>query len=200
MTNIATKNGQLLVKDGKLQTDCGCCGGWYCCPAAACIQDHINNVTVTLRSEDWYLRSFSTFNGNTLYAKGFRGSLANGTYSLPRVTSNGWQLITPNASIVELFLSVSPPSPCCSSFPWSLDVYWNVHTSFSASITTPELLWNTGPLGSGRLQAVVGSSATCVAPINSSASAEFDAFPHDTPPANSEGFGSSIVTASVSIT
>lgn len=30
MTNLATKNGSLIVKDGKLQTDCGCCGGWYC--------------------------------------------------------------------------------------------------------------------------------------------------------------------------
>jgi hypothetical protein len=27
---LATKNGSLIVKDGKLAEDCGCCGGWYC--------------------------------------------------------------------------------------------------------------------------------------------------------------------------
>jgi hypothetical protein len=198
---IATKNGAIIVKDGSIAENCACCeSGWYCCPAAACFGDHINNVTVTLSAEDYYLRSFSTFNGNTIYANGFRGSLANGTYSLPRVTSNWWQLIAPNAAIRELFLSVSLPSPCCSSFSWSLNVYWNVHISFSASITTPQLLWGTAPVLREKLQAVVGSSATCVAPISSSESAEFDAFPHDTPPANSEGFGSSLVTAAVSIT
>jgi len=30
---LATKNGSLIVKDGKLAEDCGCCGGWYCYPA-----------------------------------------------------------------------------------------------------------------------------------------------------------------------
>ena len=35
MTNLATKNGSLIVKDGKLAESCGCCGDqWYCygCP------------------------------------------------------------------------------------------------------------------------------------------------------------------------
>ena len=27
---IATKNGAIIVKDGKLAESCGCCGGWYC--------------------------------------------------------------------------------------------------------------------------------------------------------------------------
>ena len=27
---LATKNGSIIVKDGKLAEDCGCCGGWYC--------------------------------------------------------------------------------------------------------------------------------------------------------------------------
>lgn len=27
---LATKNGSLITKDGKLGTDCACCGGWYC--------------------------------------------------------------------------------------------------------------------------------------------------------------------------
>lgn len=27
---IATKNGSIIVKDGKLAENCGCCGDWYC--------------------------------------------------------------------------------------------------------------------------------------------------------------------------
>jgi hypothetical protein len=27
---LATKNNSLIVKDGKLAENCGCCGGWYC--------------------------------------------------------------------------------------------------------------------------------------------------------------------------
>jgi len=27
---IATKNGAIIVKDGKLAENCGCCGDWYC--------------------------------------------------------------------------------------------------------------------------------------------------------------------------
>jgi hypothetical protein len=29
---LTTKGGLLLVKDGKLQTNCNCCGEWYCNP------------------------------------------------------------------------------------------------------------------------------------------------------------------------
>lgn len=33
---LTTKNGSLIVKDGKLATDCACCGdGWYCYDGAA---------------------------------------------------------------------------------------------------------------------------------------------------------------------
>ena len=28
---IATKNGVPIVKDGVIASNCGCCGGWYCC-------------------------------------------------------------------------------------------------------------------------------------------------------------------------
>jgi hypothetical protein len=29
---LATKNGSIIVKDGRLAENCGCCGGWYCYP------------------------------------------------------------------------------------------------------------------------------------------------------------------------
>lgn len=33
--NIATQGGKIITKDGKLGTDCACCGGWYCYDGAA---------------------------------------------------------------------------------------------------------------------------------------------------------------------
>jgi hypothetical protein len=32
---LATKNNAIIVKDGKLAENCGCCGGWYCYDGAA---------------------------------------------------------------------------------------------------------------------------------------------------------------------
>ena len=34
--NIATQGGKIIVKDGKLAENCGCCGGWYC-PQGTCV-------------------------------------------------------------------------------------------------------------------------------------------------------------------
>jgi hypothetical protein len=40
---LATKNNAIIVKDGKLAENCGCCGGWYCyspplyCNAFRCV-------------------------------------------------------------------------------------------------------------------------------------------------------------------
>lgn len=38
---IATKNGAIIVKDGKLAENCECCGGWYCVvtDGGACCED-----------------------------------------------------------------------------------------------------------------------------------------------------------------
>jgi hypothetical protein len=35
MTPIATKNNAIILKDGKLAENCGCCGGWWCYDGAA---------------------------------------------------------------------------------------------------------------------------------------------------------------------
>lgn len=36
MTNIATKNGSIIVKGGSVAEGCNCCGGWYCDAAPGC--------------------------------------------------------------------------------------------------------------------------------------------------------------------
>jgi hypothetical protein len=66
---LATKNGSLIVKDGKLAENCDCCGGWYCygnpcnrTPAGynslwVCGEDEVPpdtlNVSVTFSGERW---------------------------------------------------------------------------------------------------------------------------------------------------
>ena len=73
MTNIAIKNGAVIVKDGKVAEDCACCGGWYCYPNLcstnfdgtptlwACDQDAAESVAiqVTYSGNKWchWLRS-----------------------------------------------------------------------------------------------------------------------------------------------
>jgi hypothetical protein len=51
---LTTKDGKLLVKDGKLQTDCNCCGDWWCYDDAAsggtgaCCRGNAVSVVVSL--------------------------------------------------------------------------------------------------------------------------------------------------------
>jgi hypothetical protein len=47
---LATKNGSLIVKDGKLAENCGCCGGWYCCNFGnACAAADTVSVTIAMQ-------------------------------------------------------------------------------------------------------------------------------------------------------
>jgi hypothetical protein len=46
---IATKNGSIIVKDGKLAENCGCCGGWYC--YTPCTRAFAAPVTVILQGK-----------------------------------------------------------------------------------------------------------------------------------------------------
>jgi len=50
MTNLATKNGWLIVKDGKVAEDCNCCGGWYC--DNVCQEVFKHNLTVSVAIEN----------------------------------------------------------------------------------------------------------------------------------------------------
>lgn len=46
---LATKNGAIILKDGKLAEDCACCGGWYCYPP--CCVDRA--LTLTISNFSW---------------------------------------------------------------------------------------------------------------------------------------------------
>ena len=48
---LGTKGNSLIVKDGKLAENCGCCGQWYCCESQ-CQQPPFNTVRATLAGEN----------------------------------------------------------------------------------------------------------------------------------------------------
>jgi hypothetical protein len=61
---LATKNGSLIVKDGQIAENCGCCGEWYCCMtsrdetsmSAPCqLSSLLDSVTVTIGSVQDYI-------------------------------------------------------------------------------------------------------------------------------------------------
>lgn len=52
---LATKNGSLIVKDGSIAENCGCCGGWYCCPDVSTCQHGLRAV-VTVTAHDYTMK------------------------------------------------------------------------------------------------------------------------------------------------
>jgi hypothetical protein len=95
---LATQNGSLIVKDGKLAENCGCCGdGWYCCPDQACIGYSISSATVTVSASDYLKQTTSSLLGCSNgplreYASvGFLGSALAGTKSLSKQSNGTWR-------------------------------------------------------------------------------------------------------------
>lgn len=93
---LATKNGSIIVKDGKLAENCDCCGGWYCCADKACLAKP-SSVTLSVVAEDFYVQHSATDNfGAYQSSVCFFGSVINGTHALTSITpsagySSAWQ-------------------------------------------------------------------------------------------------------------
>jgi len=66
---LATKNNAIIVKDGKLAENCGCCGGWYCVggdQSCVCPTEAITAVTVDITAGDFLLHgSYKDISGST---------------------------------------------------------------------------------------------------------------------------------------
>jgi hypothetical protein len=94
MTSIGTKNGSIIVKDGKAAESCNCCGGWYCCIDQNCLSTSISSVTATLSGTDRLrkLRYVSTTNPSISrwYTLGVAGSSLSGTFSLQKQSDGSW--------------------------------------------------------------------------------------------------------------
>ena len=202
---LATKNGSIIVKDGKLAENCGCCGGWYCCASRSCLADDITSIKVSITAEDWhYFLGFQ--------AVGFRGSALTTDFVLPRMTISSSsvnfgtppiygisQLLAPAFGLVELTLVVGI-NDCSDSFSWALAVGWKISSWIgSQSDFTRDKLW-----ASGRFlfpdynpSVVSGTSSRGTAPINSSGSAQINLSLINNP---SFITGNPIATFAVSIT
>lgn len=91
---IATKNGSIIVKDGKLAENCGCCGGWYCCRVSQCVSDGIESVTASISASDWSYQLTLSSSCGTKYASAyFKGSSASATKALTYDGSTAWTAI-----------------------------------------------------------------------------------------------------------
>jgi hypothetical protein len=91
---LATKNGAIIVKDGKLAENCGCCGEWYCCMDSKCVSDAIKSVSATISASDWsYQQTLSSSCGTKYASAYFKGSSASGTKALTYDGSTAWTAI-----------------------------------------------------------------------------------------------------------
>jgi len=205
MTSIATKNNALIVKDGLLAENCGCCGGWVCCASRSCLADDITSIKVSITAEDWHF--YTGFQ-----AVGFRGSALTSAFVLPRMTIVSSivnfgtppiygisQLLAPAFGLTDLTLVVGI-NDCSDSFSWALNVGWKRSTwNGSQADFTREKLWasNSFQFPDYRESLVTGISSRGIAPINSSGSAQIDLSS-----INNRPFivGNPIATFSVSIT
>lgn len=202
---LATKNNAIIVKDGKLAENCGCCGGWYCCASRSCLADDITSIKVSITAEDWhYYTGFQ--------AVGFRGSALTSTFVLPRMTISSSsvnfgtppiygisQLLDPAFGLVELSLVVGI-NDCSDSFSWALAVGWKIsYWNGSQSDFTRDKLWASGgfQFPNYNPSVVSGTSSRGTAPIYLSGSSEINLST-----INNLSFitGNPIATFSVSIT
>jgi hypothetical protein len=86
---LATKNNSIIIKDGKLAENCGCCGGWYCCADKACLAKP-SSVTLSVVAEDFYAQYSATDNFGAYQSSAcFFGSAINGTHTLTSITPTG---------------------------------------------------------------------------------------------------------------
>jgi hypothetical protein len=73
--SIATKNGSIIIKDGKLSEGCGCCGGWYCDVGGACCE----GTACTVKPECECQEAGQTFQGVGTTCDSISGACCEGT-------------------------------------------------------------------------------------------------------------------------
>lgn len=143
---IATKNGSVIIKDGSVAQNCGCCGGWYCCPPAECALDVVNSIVVTITPAalEWVRKvrtrsgcSFRSFDQYTAVVP--TGSVA-GEHSLVKLSSTLWAktLEVDSVGCVSPVVSIERLSFFGTSGVWRLIIshgayYWHQRTTDSES-------------------------------------------------------------------
>lgn len=89
---IATKNGAIIVKDGKFAENCGCCGGWYCSggdQSCVCPTESISGITVSITATDFLLHAQYRDISNTPNYGSYLHMISrlNGTHALAPLSS-----------------------------------------------------------------------------------------------------------------
>jgi len=90
MSDIATRDGAVIFKDGAAAENCDCCGGWYCYDSV-CDCPSISSISVTMTGDDKEVLDGPGFGGG---GRRMRGSLLSGTHSLQKIyTATGNNII-----------------------------------------------------------------------------------------------------------
>lgn len=113
---IATKNGSVILKDGSVAQNCGCCGGWWCYPPNSCgspsadWQKCLSQIRVTIQAEDLFYKYQGVSNADytepvfgisypagtkQVFTTAWAGSRINGTKTLSKVSDRVWMYSLP---------------------------------------------------------------------------------------------------------
>jgi len=108
---LATKSGSLIVKDGNIAENCGCCGGWYC-HVGQCVNAFSGGTTYKL-------------NGSTVPFVGdvYGWSESHPHPSLETVTISGFfqriEILSPCKFYLKISIEVSAAVGGYKTFFWS---------------------------------------------------------------------------------
>jgi hypothetical protein len=96
---LATKNGSLIVQDGKIAENCGCCGDWFCYDGrCACPTSTIKGITARIAGTDYLRHSrHVASDGKLWYVSSLGlGSALEGNHSFVKVNNNAWKVAEQN--------------------------------------------------------------------------------------------------------
>ena len=126
---IATKNNAIIVKDGKLAENCGCCGGWYCysqtfyCRAFRCVLPNTLSLSLSAQHSGVF---FQTYLINTIFGPSYRNVKFSSPSFAASVTLTKESNLSPCDYVYNMGAGRRPVSESLPMFRISLGepVYW----------------------------------------------------------------------------
>jgi hypothetical protein len=153
---LATKNNAIIVKDGLLAENCGCCGGWYCCADKACLAKP-SSVTLSVVAEDFYAQysATDTFYGAYQSSACFFGSAISGTHLLTSITPSGGY-----SSAWQKTFSAAPSGCSPSVFTLMMSANSRIAFDFYYTFTGPLFFWASESVVKTKSQMSCGMATT----------------------------------------
>jgi hypothetical protein len=150
---LATKNGAIIVKDGKLAENCNCCGGWYCCrelsPTSCGGADYVKSASVIVTTGADYVKVEQSVNrGPSCSSRWSAKSVAitpsshyAGTFQLTRSGDNQWRYDYPADAagcVGSLVLDLGNVAGVVGySFTWRLNLIHHAYVWQKNALTLP---------------------------------------------------------------